>query len=131
MTEVTELFAADRAASAAGVELLSFGPGSAHTALTVRSDHLNGLDSAHGGVVFLLADVAFQVACNGYGRTTVARSCQIEFLAAARAGDRLEARAAERMRSGRNGIYDVAVIRVADGVLVAEMRGNSRELRAG
>jgi hypothetical protein len=34
------------------------------------------------------------------------------------------------MRSGRNGIYDVAVTRAPDGLLIAAYRGNSRELRA-
>jgi acyl-CoA thioesterase len=60
----------------------------------------------------------------------VARSCTIEFLAPARPGDVLEADATERMREGRNGIYDVAVRRPADGTLVAEFRGHSREMRA-
>lgn len=130
MTDVPALFSADRAAQAAGMELVDHGPGFAHTALTIRDDQVNGLDGAHGGIVFLLADTAFAMACNSYGRATVARSCQIEFLAGAGVGDRLEARASERMRAGRNGIYDVAVTRAGDGLLVAELRGNSRELRA-
>ena len=129
MPEVPELFAADRAAQAAGIELLDFGPGFAHLALTVRSDQVNGLDGAHGGVLFLLADTAFAMACNSYGRPTVARSCQIEFLARAEVGDRLAARAVERIRPGRNGIYDVAVTRASDQLAIAEMRGHSRELR--
>jgi acyl-CoA thioesterase len=128
MTDVGAIFAADRAALAAGIELLASGPGSARTALTVRPDQVNGLDGVHGGVIFLLADTAFAVACNSHGRPTVARSCQIEFLSGATIGDRLEARASERMRTGRNGIYDVAVTRAPDGLLIAEMRGNSREL---
>jgi hypothetical protein len=34
------------------------------------------------------------------------------------------------MRSGRNGIYDVAVRRLNDGALIAEFRGHSREARS-
>ena len=128
MTDVGAFFAADRTARAAGIELLAAGPGSAHTALTVRPDQVNGLGGVHGGVIFLLADTAFAAACNSHGQPTVARSCQIEFLAGAAIGDRLEARASERMRTGRNGIYDVAVTRARDGLLIAELRGNSREL---
>jgi phenylacetic acid degradation protein PaaD len=86
MIDVTAIFGADRAAQAVGMELLAFGPGSAHTALTIRPDQVNGLDAVHGGVVFLLADTAFAMACNSYGRPTVARSCQIEFLAGATIG---------------------------------------------
>jgi acyl-CoA thioesterase len=120
----------DHAARAAGAELLVDGPGHAVVRLTVREDMLNGHATTHGGYLFLLADTAFAYACNGYGAVTVARSCSIEFLAPAHVGDVLEAEATERMRSGRNGIYDVAVRRPADGTLVAEFRGHSRELRA-
>jgi acyl-CoA thioesterase len=63
----------------------------------------------------------------GSGRT-VGRSAQIEYLRPAARGDRLEAVATERMRNGRNGIYDVSVTRPGDGALIAEFRGNSREL---
>ena len=119
----------DHAARAAGAELLVDEPGHAVVRLTVREDMVNGHEIAHGGYVFLLADTAFAYACNGYGPVAVARSCSIEFLAPAQVGDVLEAEATERMRSGRNGIYDVAVRRPADGTLVAEFRGHSRQLR--
>jgi acyl-CoA thioesterase len=119
----------DHAARAAGAELVVDAPGHAIVRLTVRDDMVNGHAMAHGGYLFLLADTAFAYACNGYGPVTVARSCSIEFLAPAQAGDVLEAEATERMRSGRNGIYDVAVRRPADGTLIAEFRGHSRELR--
>jgi acyl-CoA thioesterase len=118
----------DHAAQAAGAELVEPGPGRAVVRLTVRADMVNGHGIAHGGYVFLLADTAFAYACNTERPTTVARSCHIEFLAPARAGDVLEAEATERMRAQRNGIYDVAVRRAADDVLVAEFRGHSREL---
>lgn len=126
---VEDLFAADLAAGAAGIRLLGGGAGWAEVAMTVRPDQVNGVRGAHGGVVFLLADTAFAMACNSHGRPTVARSCQIEYVAMASAGDALTARATERMRVGRAGIYDVAVVREADGALIAELRGNSRELR--
>jgi acyl-CoA thioesterase len=121
----------DRAAHAAGVELVDCGPGWARTTVTIGAGHLNGHDIAHGGIVFLLADVAFAVACNSDGTPTVARSCQIEFVAPAHVGDRLQAHAVERMRQGRGGIYDVAVRRLPGEELIAEMRGNSRELAPG
>jgi acyl-CoA thioesterase len=90
---------------------------------------VNGHAIAHGGYLFLLADTAFAYACNTERPPTVARSCHIEFLAPAREGDVLEAEAVERMREGRGGICDVAVRRAADGALLAEFRGHSRELR--
>ena len=120
----------DHAARAAGVEIVEATPGHARLRLRVRDDMVNGHGIAHGAYVFLLADTAFAYACNGYGPVTVARSCHIEFLAPSRAGELLEAEATERMRAGRNGIYDVAVRRVADDALIAEFRGHSREARA-
>jgi acyl-CoA thioesterase len=127
---IEALFAADLAAQEAGCSLVSHGPGAVELAMTVRADQVNGVGTAHGGVIYLLADTAFAMACNGYGRITVARSCSIEYLAAAHVGERLVAQATERMRSGRNSIYDVAVTRPSDGVLIAEFRGHGRELRA-
>jgi phenylacetic acid degradation protein PaaD len=95
--------------------------------MTVRDDMVNGHDIAHGGYVFLLADTAFAVACNSYGRSTVAAGCDIAFVAATRAGDELTAVAEERHRADRSGLYDVSVRR-ADGTVVAELRGRSRTI---
>lgn len=47
---------------------------------------------------------------------------------AGRLGDRLTARAVERTRTGRNGIYDVTVTN-QDGTVIAEFRGNSRTIK--
>jgi len=66
------------------------------------------------------------VACNGYGRTTVAAGAIITFVSPTQAGDELVADAVERVRRGRSGIYDVSVRRGGD--VIAEFRGNSREL---
>jgi acyl-CoA thioesterase len=115
----------DAASRAAGIELREVGPGRAVAAMTVTADMLNGHGIAHGGYVFLLADTTFAVACNSYGRRTVAAGCDITYLAPAKAGDELVAEAVERVRQRRSGIYDVAVRR-ADGTPVAEMRGRSR-----
>jgi acyl-CoA thioesterase len=121
----------DHAARAAGAEIVEARPGHARVRLRVRADMVNGHGIAHGGYVFLLADTAFAYACNTERPPAVARSCHIEFLAPAREGDVLEAEATERMRAERNGIYDVAVRRAADAVLVAEFRGHSRQLGQG
>jgi phenylacetic acid degradation protein PaaD len=121
------MLADDQASAAAGVELVEVGPGRATAAMTVRADMVNGHDIAHGGYVFLLADTAFAVACNSYGRRTVAAGCDIAFVAPVRTGDRLVAEARERHRGGRSGIYDVSVRR-DDGTVVAELRGRSRTI---
>ncbi len=118
----------DRASLALGMQVLAIGPGTARLAMMVREDMLNGLDTCHGGVVSTLADSAFAFACNSYNEQTVASGFDINLLAAARAGDVLTADAVELSRSGRTGVYDVAV-RNQHGLLVASFRGRSYTLK--
>ena len=118
----------DRASQALGMSLDEVRPGYARLRMIVRPDMLNGHGTAHGGLVFALADSAFAFACNSRGGVTVASGCSIEFLAPAREGDELVAEANERALDGRNGVYDVDV-RNADGRLVATFRGRSAATR--
>ncbi|MBM3554348.1 MAG: hydroxyphenylacetyl-CoA thioesterase PaaI [Alphaproteobacteria bacterium] len=118
------LHAGDRAAAALGIRLLDSGPGRAKIAMTVREDMSNFHGTLHGGVVFLLADTAFGLACNNRGPTTVALAAEIRFAAAPRPGDELIADCAERLGGGRTSVYDTTVTRVADGATVALFRGH-------
>ncbi len=117
----------DLASRSLGMTLVDAGPGHATVRMTVIETMVNGHDIAHGGYVFLLADTAFACACNSHGPVTVAAGADITFVASARLGDELTARAEERVVYGRSGIYDVTVTR-ADEV-IAEFRGRSRTLR--
>nr|WP_243860283.1 hydroxyphenylacetyl-CoA thioesterase PaaI [Streptomyces sp. BK208] len=126
-TEV--MFAADRASRGLGIELVEHGEGTAVLRMTVTPAMVNGHGIAHGGFLFLLADTAFACACNSHGPVTVASGADIVFVAPAHEGDVLVARAEERSRYGRSGIYDVSVRRGEE--LIAEFRGRSRSVRAG
>lgn len=121
------MWARDRASRGLGMSLDRVGPGEAVLSMTVRDDMVNGHDICHGGFIFTLADSAFAFACNAYNETTVAASCDISFLKAARLGDRLVATAREVYREGRNGVYDVTVSDAA-GTAVALFRGRSRTI---
>ncbi|HCT77263.1 MAG TPA: hydroxyphenylacetyl-CoA thioesterase PaaI [Micromonosporaceae bacterium] len=121
------MFAADEASQALGIKVLELKPGGALLEMTVSDTMVNGHGIAHGGFVFLLADTAFACACNYPGAVTVAASADITFVSPARIGEVLTARAVERHRYGRSGIYDVTV--TCGERLVAEFRGNSRTLR--
>jgi acyl-CoA thioesterase len=121
------MFAADRASTTLGIELVELSVGRAVARMTVTDAMINGHDIAHGGYVFLLADTAFACACNDGGSVTVAAGADIDFLAPAHLGDVLIATAVERSRRGRSGIYDVTVRRGDE--VVAEFRGRSRTLR--
>lgn len=125
-TAAHDMFDADVASKGLGIELVSAGDGAAVARMRVTAAMLNGHAIGHGGFVFLLADTAFALACNSHGPATVAAGGEISFLRPVREGDLLEARATERVRYGRSGIYDVTVSR--GGEVVAEFRGRSRTI---
>jgi acyl-CoA thioesterase len=127
---VRAFLAGDTAARALGITVSHVAPGEVTARMTIGPAMLNGHGSAHGAALFAVADIAFAMACNSYGHPTVARSCSIEYLAPAFAGEAVTATAVERSVVGRSGIYDVAVTRDADGRLLAELRGHSRQLTA-
>ncbi len=118
----------DRASRALGIEILAVGPGTATLAMTVRDDMLNGHDICHGGLVATLADSAFAFACNAYNEVTVASGFDVNLLQAARRGDRLTAVAREVSKSGRTGVYDIAVTNQR-GAAVAAFRGRSYTMK--
>ena len=121
------MWAGDRASRGLGMQLVDVGPGQATVRMTVREDMVNGHAIGHGGLTFTLADSAFAFACNSYNRSTVAAACEIRFLAPTRLGDELVARAVERSRTGRDGVYDVTVS--VGATVVAELVGHSKEIR--
>jgi acyl-CoA thioesterase len=121
------MLASDRASNSLGMTIDEVGPGRAVVSMQLDDGMMNGFAICHGGIVFSLADTAFAFACNTYNQVTVAQGCQISFLRPSRAGDRLSARAEERRRAGRTGIYDVTVTNQT-GKPIAEFRGVSRTI---
>ncbi len=122
------MYARDHATQALGIRILSVSAGHAAMQMTVRHNMLNGHQTCHGGYIFTLADSAFAFACNSYNIQAVAAGCSIEFLAPAFEGDQLVATAAEQSRSGKTGIYDVAVTN-QEGKKIALFRGKSHQLK--
>src|SRR6266508_4515867 len=78
-TAAHEMFEADLASRALGIELLSAGGGRAVVRMRVTVSMVNGHAIAHGGYVFLLADTAFACACNSHAPVTVAAAADIVF----------------------------------------------------
>jgi len=122
-----DMYAADRASQALGIAIAEIGPGFARLTMTVRDDMTNGHGICHGGFIFALADSAFAFACNSHGEPNVAAGVSIDFVAPARAGDRLTATARERSLGRRTGLYDMEVAR-ADGRVIAFVRGRASRL---
>lgn len=109
--KVADLLAADSYAGKLGVELVSVSEDEIVVALEMRDDHLNFLGVAHGGVVFSLADCAFSLASNSAGDRAVAIDTHLVLTAAAKEGDRLQARVREVSRGQTLGTYRAEVTR--------------------
>lgn len=89
-------------------------PGEARLQVRLKPEHLNNWGSAHGGLLFSLADSAFALASNSHGPLAVALSAHIEFLRPSRVGELLVATAAEVNRTHRTGVYRIEVRRGDD-----------------
>lgn len=121
------MWAGDHATHALGMWLGEIAAGEAEVSMSVREDMVNGHGLCHGGLIFTLADSAFAYACNTHNRRAVAAGARIEFLAPARQGDQLTARARQLSQGRSTGVYDVIVSR-SDGVQVALFRGNAHRI---
>ena len=122
------MYARDTASKALGMRIVRVEPGFAELTMIVRADMVNGHAICHGGLIFTLADSAFAFACNSYNLNTVASGCAIDFIAPAREGDVLTARARERQLAGRTGVYDVEVANDR-GEVLALFRGKSYRIK--
>ncbi|MCY0879535.1 MAG: hotdog fold thioesterase [Firmicutes bacterium] len=92
----------------------------AHLVLTER--HQNQHGTAHGGVIFALADAVFARASNSHGVPAVGLDASMTFIKAARPGTTLYAHGEEEALRHRVAVYTV---RISDheGHLVALFRG--------
>ncbi len=112
----------DRFAQLLGIELVAVSPGYCQVAMTTTEEMLNSLGIVHGGATFTLADFAFAVASNSHGNVSVALSAQINYPAAARAGERLTATALENSQTRRTGLYTIE-IRNSENKLISLFTG--------
>ena len=98
--------------------------GYARVSMKLRADMLNGHRTAHGGMIFALADSAFAYACNSRNELTVAQQASILFLAPAHEGDILVAEAWEDARAGRVGAS--VTVTIQSGGPIAQFQDLSR-----
>ena len=91
-----------------GIELADWGLGWAVTRLAPAAGVRNLVGTVHGGAITGLADVAFEVACNSYGRESVALDLTCHF-AAGTSGGPLVAEAEEQSRGRRTASYRISV----------------------
>ena len=121
------MLAAEGTGPAWGIVIEEARAGYVRLRMKLRDDMLNGHRTAHGGMIFSLADTAFAYVCNGRNERTVAAQAGIVFLGSAEAGETLIAEAEELASQGRSGVTRVAV-RTSDGRPIAEFTGYSRTI---
>ena len=118
-------------AEALGMTVLEASPARTRVALTVTAAGLNMHGTAHGGLIFSLADEAFAVISN-LDAQAVAAETHLSFFRAARQGERLVAVATPE-RVGRTlATYRVEVRRGEEGEVLALFLGTvSRREKQG
>jgi acyl-CoA thioesterase len=115
------IFAQDRFAALAGVEIIEAGLGCCKARLVIQDKHLNAANVIQGGAIFTLADLAFAVASNSHGQLALAINVNISFLQGKSSGI-LYATATEVARPKRLGAYDVLVTD-EQGEIIARFNG--------
>lgn len=99
------------------VTITEVSPDHAVATMPLQTLHRNGMQNAHGGAIFALADMAFGAVAFMAGTVFVSANASINYLAAGRIGPlRAEAR---KVRCGKTlGVFDIRITD-ADGTLVA------------
>ena len=118
---IKKFFKGDRLAEYLGIELVEVSIGKAVARMEIKEEHLNGINTVHGGAIFTLADFAFAVAANSHGRVTVAINVSISFMKAATNGT-LTAIANEISLNPKIATYTVNICD-EDGNLIAIFQG--------
>jgi acyl-CoA thioesterase len=120
--EIKKFFKRDKLAAYLGIELVDVSEGTATSKMEIKEEHLNGINSVHGGAIFTMADFTFAVAANSHGNVTVAINVSISYMKAAFKGETLTATATEVSINPKLGTYTVNVVN-DNGDLIAIFQG--------
>jgi acyl-CoA thioesterase len=91
MRAIWDFFKSDRFAQHRRLALLEIGAGRAKAGTTITDAYRNGVDLAHGGAIFTLADLVFAAAANSRGPAAGVINASICFVNGARRGTRYAA----------------------------------------
>lgn len=108
--KIKNFFKNDKLAAYLGIELVDVSEGFAVSKMEIKEEHLNGINTVHGGAIFTLADFTFAVAANSHENVTVAINGNISFMKAAFKGQTLTATANEVSINPKLGTYTVNVV---------------------
>jgi acyl-CoA thioesterase len=117
MKVVKKYFKNDRFAEHVGIELMEVSKGRARAKMKIKEHHLNGVNIAHGGAIFSLADLAFAVASNSHKTVALSINVSISYFKASVAGDTLTAEANEVSLNPKLATYEVRVTDEANDLI--------------
>ena len=117
----------DQVAKGLQIDISRAVTGGATASMTVTHAMTNGLGTCHGGVIFSLADTAMGYASNAGDERSLATTASIEWVKAAKQGDRLTATSRTVATRGRNTVHDIDVVNDA-GETIAIFRGQTLTL---
>jgi len=77
--DIMSYFEKDRFAAFVGLKLVEVKPGYAKVKMEITDKHLNAVNIVQGGVIFTLADFAFEAASNSYGEVSLGINANISY----------------------------------------------------
>ena len=124
-----DMYDKDKASQSLGIKILELAPGKAVVEMTVTKEMLNGLQTVHGGLLFLLADSAMGFASNQQEAPAFAIHAEIDFLKPVFLGTTLVATAEYVVQAGRTTVIDAQIEAGPERDLVAVFRGRTRTVQ--
>jgi len=104
-----------------GIEIITVKEGYCKLGLKIRSEMLNSMQKAHGGIAYALADTAFGFAANTHGRFAVSIETSINHIEALHEGDYVVAETQLDVSKNKLGFSYVNLY--VDGKIVAIFKG--------
>jgi acyl-CoA thioesterase len=111
-----------------GIKILDYREGYCKIGMTIRSEMLNGMGKAHGGIAFSFADSCFGFATNSHGRKAVSIEASVNHIKALDAGDYITAETLLDHPTNKLGFHIIEIKR--DDELVALFKGVVYRTRA-
>lgn len=119
--DLMSYFEDDRFAAFVGIKLVEVKPGYAKAKMEITDKHLNAANIVQGGVIFTLADFAFEAASNSYGKVSLGINANISYFQPPK-GKILIAEAKEISASKKIASYNVDIWG-EDNELIARFTG--------
>ncbi len=100
-----------------GIEIVKIDRGYSLVKLKITKDMTNIYDFTHGGVIFSLADEAFELACNSRGYIEYGLNVNISYNKSSKIGDTIYAEAKFVSESKKIAVYNISIFNEENDLL--------------